>query len=101
MRAVECYLLSTSITQNSLGVEIQQTTQVECPIIKVENIYAKEFYKANEAGHRPTLRLRISALNYNNEEELTYNGITYTIIRIDDEVDELVLICERKVRNVD
>ena len=100
MRAVTCNLLSTTITQNCIGVETETTQNVECPIIKIEDIYAKEFYQANEVGHKPTLRIRISALNYNNEPELTYNGVTYTIIRVDDAIDEVVLICERKVKNV-
>jgi len=100
MRAVTCSLLSTTITQDSIGVEKETQTQIECPIIRIEDIYAKEFYQANEVGHKPTLRIRISALNYSGEEELIYNGVTYTVIRVDDEIDEVVLICERKVKNV-
>jgi len=101
MRDVSCTLLSTSIQSNSIGVEKEVQIQVECPIIKVEDVYANEFYEANEQGFKPTLRLRISTLNYNGEPELIYMGTTYSIIRTQEpEADELILVCERKVKNV-
>ena len=76
-------------------------TEVEIPIIKVEEVYANEFYEANEQGYKPSLRLRISSLNYNNEKELIYMGTTYSIIRASEPyADEVVLVCERKVKNV-
>lgn len=101
MRDGSCTLLSTSIQSNSIGVEKEVQIQVECPIIKVEDVYAKEFYEANEQGFKPTLRLRISTLNYNGEPELIYMGTTYSIIRTQEpEADELILVCERKVKNV-
>lgn len=101
MRDVSCKLLSTKIQEDSIGVQKEVVTEVEIPIIKVEEIYANEFYEANEQGFKPTLRLRISALNYNNEKELIYMGITYSIIRATEPcADEVVLVCERKVKNV-
>lgn len=101
MRDVSCTLISTSIQSNSIGVEEEVQTQIECPIIKVEDIYANEFYSANEQGFKPTLRLRISTLNYNGESELIYMGKTYSIIRTQElEADEFILVCERKVKNV-
>lgn len=101
MRYVSCTLISTSYVSNSIGVQTETKKQIEIPIIKVEDIYANEFYEANEQGYKPELRLRISAYNYNGEEELTYGGIDYTIIRTQNpKADELVLICERKVNNV-
>lgn len=95
-----CKLLSTTYTKNSIGVSVPTVNEVECPIIKTESIYAKEFYKAYEQGLKPTLRLRISALNYNDEPELVYMGVTYTIIRVEPIGDELILIGQRKVKNV-
>ena len=100
MREVICTLLSSSFSSNSIGVEDPTHTEVECPIIKVENIYAKEFYEAHESGFKPSLRLRISTLNYSNQEELIYMGITYSIIRTEEQGDETILVCERKVKNV-
>lgn len=102
MRDVSCKLLSITSKQNSIGVPIpQEAIEIEIPIIKVEDVYANEYYEANQAGYQPTLRLRISALNYNNQEELIYMGINYTIIRTQEiTADELILICERKIKNV-
>ena len=100
MRDVSCKLLSTQITSNNIGVEKEVQTQIEIPIIKVEDVYANEFYEANEQGFRPTLRLKINTLNYNGEPELIYMGTTYSVIRTQEQVDEIILICERKVKNV-
>ena len=100
MRNVSCTLLSTSIQSNEIGVEKEVTIQIECPIIKVEDVYANEFYEANEQGFKHNLRLRISTLNYNDEKELIYMGNTYSIIRTQEQVDETILVCERKVKNV-
>ena len=101
MRDVSCKLVSTTTQEDSIGVQKEVTTEIEIPIIKVEEIYANEFYEANERGFKPTLRLKISALNYNNEKELIYMGTTYSIIRPSEPyADEVVLVCERKVKNV-
>ena len=48
MRDVSCKLLSTTLQTNSIGVQKEIQTEVEVPIIKVEEIYANEFYEANE-----------------------------------------------------
>lgn len=102
MRDVSCKLISTSFSSNEIGVQKPNgTIEIDCPIIKVEDIYAKEFYEANEQGYKPNLRLRISNLNYENQQELIYMGKTYTIIRTQEiTADELILVCERKVKNV-
>ena len=102
MRDVSCKLLSTIYEKDEKGVlKPKGTVEREIPILKTEDIYAKEYYEASQAGYKPSLRLRISALNYNKEEELIYMGITYTIIRASEPyADEIVLICERKIRNV-
>lgn len=101
MRDVSCKLLSTKIQEDSIGVQKEVQKEVEVPIIKVEEVYKDEFYEANEQGFKPTLRFRISTLNYNNEKELIYMGVTYSIIRASEPyADEVVLVCERKVKNV-
>lgn len=101
MRDVSCKLLSTQIIEDSIGVQKEQTVESEIPIIKVEDIYANEFYEANEQGYKPTLRLRISNLNYENQTELVYMNTIYTIIRVQEiTADEVILVCERKIKNV-
>ena len=101
MRDVSCKLLSTTLVENDIGVQKEKVVEKPIPIIKVEDVYKDEYYEANQQGYKPTLRLRISALNYNNEEELIYMGTTYSIIRASEPyADEIVLICGRKVKNV-
>lgn len=102
MRDVSCKLLSTTFEKNEKGVLIPKgKTETEIPIIKVEDVYTKEFYEANQLGYKPSLRLIISTLNYNQEEELEYMNIIYKIIRTQEKnADELILVCERKLKNV-
>ena len=101
MRDVSCKLLKIIAESNEIGVEEESVVEKEVPIIKVEEIYANEFYEANEQGYKPSLRLRLSALNYDNEQELIYMNIRYSIIRVSEPYpDEVILVCERKVRNV-
>lgn len=101
MRDVSCKLLSTTFETNNIGVQEEKIVEKEIPIIKVEDIYANEFYEANEQGFKPSLRLRISNLCYENELELIYKNETYTIIRTQEiTADEFILVCERKVKNV-
>ncbi len=87
--------------KDSIGVERKTfVLSDEIPIIKVENVYANEYYEAEEHGHKPTLRLKINSLNYNNEQELVYMDEIYSIIRAQNsKIDEMILVCERKIGN--
>ena len=101
MRDLGCKLLSTQIETDSIGVQKETTTEKLIPIIKVEDVYSKEFYEANQQGFKPSLRLVISSLNYEDEQELIYMNKTYNIIRVQEKTaDELILVCERKLKNV-
>lgn len=101
MRDIACTLLSTTIEQDDIGKEIEAVKKRIIPIIKVEDVYANEYYQANQQGFKPSLRLRISALNYKDEEELIYMKKVYSVIRVQEPTaDEVVLICERKIKNV-
>ena len=100
MYSTECDLLTTTYTTNSIGVQTESTVKTTIPIMKVEDVYANEFYQAQAQGFKPELRLRTSSLNYNGEKELEYMGKTYTIIRTQTPIpDETILICERKLKN--
>ena len=99
MRDVSCKLLSTTYKE---GEKIPTgKSEREIPIIDEESVYANEFYEGNELGYKPSLRLIISTLNYQNEDELVYMNTEYSIIRTQKKnEDELILVCERKVKNV-
>lgn len=100
MISTECKLRTLLHESDGIGVENETVQETTVPITRVEKVYASEFYRANEQGLRPVLRIVINSLNYNNETELEYNGVVYTIIRIDDDIEELALVCERKIKNV-
>lgn len=101
MYNVSCKLISRSLVENSIGVQKETITKTEVPIIRIEDIYSKEFYEASEQGYTPSLRIVISELNYSEESELEYNGIVYSIIRTQNAaMDERTLVCERKAKNV-
>lgn len=109
MHDVSCILLSKSyktdengnILKDKNGREISQTKEIEIPVICVEKVWKDEFYKANQLGLRPSIRIKISSLNYNEEEELIYMNKYYTVIRVDgDNNDEIVLVCQRRSNNV-
>lgn len=109
MHDVECTLLSYSFFKDEYGNvlvdekgrEKKEVIRKPIPLIRVENIYKSEFYVANQHGRKPSLRLVVSSLNYDDEEELIYMNKEYTVIRTEEgNVDEKILICERKISNV-
>lgn len=97
MQDVVCYLISATFESDKIGNQIVVETEIEVPIIKNEFVGMNEFYTANEQGLKPSLQLKISTLNYNNQQKLKYMDTIYTIIRTKRPVpDEIILICERK-----
>lgn len=97
---LECTLIKTEVIKDEIGNDVEVETETPVPIIKQEDIFESEFYNASQIGRKPTLRLRISSLNYNNEAKLKYMNQIYEIIRIDTPtIDEISLVCERKIGN--
>lgn len=90
-------LITKQYVIDNVGNEKLQDVSVEIPIIDVEDVYSSEFYSASQQGLKPTLRLRVSDLNYSNEPELEYMNNRYSIIRVDKvNNEEIALICERR-----
>lgn len=109
MHDVSCVLLSKSfrkdeysnILKDKNGREIIDITRKKVPIIDTEKVWKDEFYKANQQGLRPSLRIKLSSLNYEDEENLIYMDKEYTVIRVDgNNDDEVVLVCARRANNV-
>lgn len=90
-------LVTKQFVTDSIGNQKLQENFVEIPIIDVEDVYQSEFYNASQQGLKPTLRLRISDLNYNDEPELEYMNYRYSIIRVDKvNNEEIALVCEKR-----
>ena len=100
MIELECTLIQVNIEKDAIGNEVEKQTELNVPIIQHEDIFASEFYSAGTVGMKPTLKIRISSLNYSNQTRLRYMNEEYEIIRIDTPtIDEVSLVCERKIRN--
>lgn len=98
MNDVVCKLITNEYVVDDIGNHIQTQNGVEIPIIEVQDVYQSEFYNASQQGLKPTLRLLISNLNYNDEEELVYMNKYYSIIRVDKVDNETIaLVCEKRV----
>ena len=90
-------LITKQYVIDSIGNQKLQESYIEVPIIEVQDIYQSEFYNASQQGLKPTLRLLISDLNYNEEPELEYMSSRYSIIRVDRvSNEEIALICEKR-----
>lgn len=76
----ELTLCKITITQDSIGQNVQTETKRE--IMANESVVGtKEFYNAMAVGIRPTAELLVRKLDYDNETEVIYNGIRYSVIR--------------------
>ena len=90
-------LISQQYVIDEVGNQRLQNSYREVPIIEIQDVYQSEFYNAQQQGLKPTLRLLISNLNYEDEEELIYMNKHYTIIRVDRADNEnIALVCEKR-----
>lgn len=91
-------LISQEYTIDEIGNQRLQENTVEVPIAEIQDVYQSEFYNASQQGLKPTLRIVLNNLNYNDEEELIYMQKRYTVIRVDRVDNEYVaLVCEKRV----
>lgn len=94
-------LKAKTYTYDSIGNEKATVTETVVPILRIENVYASEFYRASQSNFKPELRIVISSYNYSGENEFEYNSINYSIIRTENaNQDELVIIAERKTKDI-
>lgn len=91
-------LITQQYVIDEIGNQILQENLIEVPITEIQDVYQSEFYNASQQGLKPTLRVVINNLNYNDEEELYYMNKRYTIIRVDRVDNEYIaLVCEKRV----
>lgn len=89
----ELTLIKITISQDEIGQPIKTETRTNI-LAKPNLVGTKEFYNALAVGIVPTAELRIRASNYNNEEEVEYKGVRYSIIRTmpKDKLDLILVI---------
>lgn len=93
------YLISRQIEDDEIGnISSSSFTSKKC-FAKKQSVRTNEFYNAVAIGKHPTIEFVIKRLNYNNEDELTWNDIKYSIIRTGDPKNkfDIVLVCEKKI----
>ena len=90
------YLISTIITEDEIGNQIQ--TPTERMVFADElAVFSSEFYNAAAAGLRPEKRFEIYTREYQYEAKLKHNGITYRIVRtsLGKTKEKTWLVCEK------
>lgn len=90
-------LRKTEITVDEYGVPQNEVTETDV-YARVESVSASEFFDAGQNGLKPEYRFTVSAWEYGDEEELSYNGRLYSIYRTyRSSLDLIELYAERKV----
>lgn len=92
-------LISKNYDFDDIGnqISIKNKTEVFC---KVKSISRSEFYNASTTGLKPSLVFTVHLFEYNNEEEVEFEGIRYNVIRtymVNSE--EIELTCEKVIGN--
>lgn len=84
---------------DSIGNDLPSSeTNIKC-YAKAQSVKTNEFYSAVEVGLTPSVEFVIKKLNYNGEEEITWNGTRYQVIRTIEPKNkfDIVLVCAKKI----
>lgn len=79
-RSVAFYLLSETRTQDAIGQWIT-TTEKRQVFGQITSVTASEFFAGGQNGFQPEYRIVMFAPDYEGEENLEYNGETFSIYR--------------------
>ena len=75
------YLIKLTETKDNIGNITFNESETRV-YAKKNKVGSKEFYNAVAVGITPTAELQIRFSNYHNEEEVRYNNVRYSIIRV-------------------
>lgn len=84
---------------DSIGNDLPSSeTNTKC-YAKAQSVKTNEFYSAVEVGLTPSVEFVIKKLNYNEEEEITWNDTRYKVIRTIEPKNkfDIVLVCAKKI----
>ncbi len=86
-------LITVTSGENDMGDPIE-TEALKQVFANKKSIRQSEFYQAAQTGLKPELMFEVRYSDYNKEQKLKYNDITYQIIRTYTKNDEMIeLIC--------
>lgn len=91
-------LRKATVTTDQVGNEVRTYSEKEV-FCKARSVTRSEFYDAAQAGLRPSIVLTLATrLDYEGEEEVTFEGRTYGVIRTywTDASDEIELTLEER-----
>lgn len=92
------YLLSVTHSINDIGDRIE-TPKIEMRFAKIKSIGQSEFYQAQAQGLKPEIKFELADyLDYNNQEEVVYNGFRYKVLRTFRSGNKLELVCYGGIR---
>lgn len=88
------YLVSVAIVEDEIGNQIEVPTERQV-FANEFSVSSSEFYNAALTGLRLAKQFEIYSFEYQGEEKLKHNGITYHIIRTETRGEKTRLSCER------
>lgn len=92
------YLLSVTHSTNDIG-DIIETPKSEMRFARMKSIGQTEFYQAQAQGLKPEIKFELADyLDYNNQEEVVYNGFRYKVLRTYRAGNKLELVCHGGIR---
>ncbi len=95
----ELKLVNNTYKSDELFNQIPDKTRTTI-LCNVKSINRNEFYNASTAGYKPELTFVIHAYEYEGQQEVEFNGVTYKVMRTYQVgFEELELICERVLGN--
>lgn len=93
-------LIDEIVVKDEYGNEKVTTSEPKEVFALIASVGRNEFYAAAHAGLKPEITFQIRAADYDREELVEYDGMTYQVIRTyQTGPDWIELVCERKVVN--
>lgn len=93
----ELKLIDLDYKKDSIGqqIEVQKETTILCDI---KSISRDEFYKAAQAGLKPSITFIVHNFEYNGQKKVKFEGQEYTVLRAyATGTEEIELYCEVKI----
>lgn len=93
-------LIDEVIVKDEYGNEKVTTSEPKEVFALIASVGRSEFYAAAHAGLKPEITFQIRVADYEHEELVEYDGMSYQVIRTyQTGPDWIELVCERKVVN--
>ena len=95
-----CKFVSVEYVKDKIGVERSVETVSEPILCEISSIYAAEFYKAAQAGIRPSFKITTWSENYSDQPIAEVDGKRYAIIRTYRHDDVVEITVEERIGGV-